>query len=164
MADSIKPGSILIESSARLPDSLQIENEPYSGGWKSVKNPDSAALDRAVREAGWTFFYLAGDVRANAFGAHVENTTRKAIQKILENLNPGKFNCLQIDKVASKRFLGLPYATVSAHWRHIQENMLLSRSQRLAERDRGKPTGAPVPISMVAPRVQERPAFVNTGH
>src|SRR3989304_4597955 len=36
------------------------------------------------------------------------------------------------------RFLGLPTGRVSAHSRHIQESMFLSRAQRLAEWNRAK--------------------------
>jgi hypothetical protein len=36
---------------------------------------------------------------------------------------------LEITRVSSKRFLGLPYASVSAHSRHIQENAFLLRAK-----------------------------------
>jgi hypothetical protein len=48
------------------------------------------------------------------------------------------FNCLEISQVAAKRFLGLPYVSVSAHWRHIQESPVLFHAERLAECDRLK--------------------------
>ena len=138
MANKIKAGSILIESSVRLPDSLQFESEQGSNGWRSVTKLEGSELDRKIRETGWTFFYLAGEVKASAFGRDTEKTTRKAIQKILANQKPEKFNCLEITQVASKHFLGLSYVSVSAHWRHIQESMFLCRAQRLAEWDRAK--------------------------
>src|SRR6267143_202211 len=50
----------------------------------------------------------------------------------------GKFNSLEITRVASKRFLGLPYASVSAHSRHIQENEFLLRAKDHQEWDRAK--------------------------
>ena len=57
-------------------------------------------------------------------------------QQILSKRNPGRFNSLQITNVASRRFLGVPYITAFAHWRHIQESMFLSRGKRLTEWDR----------------------------
>jgi len=35
------------------------------------------------------------------------------------------FNCLEVTGIVAKRFLGVPYATVSAHSRHIQQSCLL---------------------------------------
>jgi hypothetical protein len=40
---------------------------------------------------------------------------------------------LAISQVAAKRFLGLPYVTVAAHPRHIQESTFLFHAERLAE-------------------------------
>jgi hypothetical protein len=36
-----------------------------------------------------------------------------------------KFNCLEITQVVAKRFLWLPFVTVSARSRHIQESPVL---------------------------------------
>ena len=59
MTDKIKMGTILIEGGALLPDSLRFESEPYSKGWRLLKNLDGYGLDRKIRQAGWTFFYMA---------------------------------------------------------------------------------------------------------
>ena len=136
MADKIKVGAILIEEGALLPESLWLESDQYSNGWRRVKNLDGFGLHRRVHEAGWTFSYLAGKVKASVFGLDTEKTKRKAIQRVLGNLKSEKFNCLEITQVVLKRFLGLPYVSVSAHSRHIQKSMLLSRAQRLAPWDR----------------------------
>ena len=128
MEDTIKAGAILIEDGALLPESLGLESEPRSNGWRRVKNLDAVGLDRRVREAGWTFFYLAGEIKANVFGFDVEKTTRKATTRLLEILKSDKLNCLEITQVACKRFLGMPYVSVSGHARHIQGSMFLSRA------------------------------------
>ncbi|MBI3895901.1 MAG: hypothetical protein HY313_08205 [Acidobacteria bacterium] len=133
MADEIKVGAILIEEGALLPPSLQLESEQCSNGWRWVKNLDGYGLDRKVREAGWTFFSLAGEIKTSVFGLDVERATFKAIKRLLVNLKSEKLNCLEITQVVWKRFLGLPYVSVSAHSRHIQESMFLSRAKRFAE-------------------------------
>lgn len=56
MADEMKTRTILIEEGAPLPDSLRLERELYTEGWRSVKGLDDYGLDRKIREAGWTFF------------------------------------------------------------------------------------------------------------
>lgn len=129
MADKIKAGAILIEDGALLPESLWFESEQCSNGWRRVKNLDGYGLDRKIREAGWTFFFLAGEIKASVFGFDLEKTTQRAIKRLLANLKSDKLNCLEITQVVGKRFVGLPYVSVSAHPRHIQESMFLSRAE-----------------------------------
>ena len=57
MPDKIKMGSILIEGGALLPDSLRFESQPYSNGWKIVRNLDGFGLERKVRKAVELFLY-----------------------------------------------------------------------------------------------------------
>ena len=138
MADKIKTGTILIKEGAPLPESLRFESEPYSKGWRLVKDFDSRGLDRKIREAGWTFFFMAGDANATAVGSDLERTTRRAVKKVLASMKSDGLNCLEIGQVVVKRFLGLPYVAVSAHPRHIQESMFLFHAERPAEWDRAK--------------------------
>ncbi len=138
MEDKFKTGAILIEEGALLPESLRLESEVYSNGWRLVKNLDGYGLDRKIRAAGWTFFYMAAEVNATAIGSDLEKTKRKTIKRILANRKSAKFNCVEISQAATKRFLGLPYVSVSAHWRHIQESLVLFQADRLAEWNRAK--------------------------
>ena len=128
MADKIKAGAILIEAGALLPESLWLESELCSNGWRRVKNLDGVGLDRRVRDAGWTFFFLAGESKASVFGFDLEKTTHRATTRLLANLKSDKLNCLEITQVVWKRFLGMPYVSVSGHARHIQKSMFLSRA------------------------------------
>lgn len=131
MPDTIKTGTILIKEAALLPESLQFESEPYAKGWRLVKNLDGYGLDRKIRETGWTFFYLAGEIRATVFGFEGQKRVRGAVKRMLAKLKSEKFNSLEITRVASTRFLGVPYVSVSGHARHIQESMVLFHSTRL---------------------------------
>ena len=126
MADTIKPGTILITEGALLPESLLLESEPYGYGWRLVKNLDSRGLDKIIGQAGWDFFYTANVVETNAFGSDEKKTTRKAIQRIIANLKSKNFNCLEITRVTAKRSSGLLYVSVSAHSRRIQEGRAFS--------------------------------------
>ena len=138
MTDMITAGTILIADGALMPESLRFESEPYSNGWRAVKNLDGCGLDRKIGEAGWTFFYMAGEIKASVFGFDGEKALCRAVNRLLGSLQAEKFNCLEITHVAAKRFLGLPYVTVSAHQRHIQESMILFRAERPAAWDRRK--------------------------
>ena len=138
MADQISAGTILVKDGTPLPEGLQLESEPYSKGWRLVKNLGSSGLDRKLREARWTFFNMAGGVDATAVGFDLERMTRRAVKRVLASMKSERLNCLEIVQVAGKRFLGLPYVTVSARQRHIQESMFLFHAKRLAETDQAK--------------------------
>ena len=125
MPDTIKTGTILIKEGTLLPEVLRFESEPCAPGWRLVKNLDGYGLDRKIHEAGWTFFCLAGEIKATVFGFDEQKRVRGAVKRILANLKSEKFNSLEITRVATKRFLGVPYASVSARSRHIQESMFL---------------------------------------
>jgi hypothetical protein len=139
MAETINTGTILIKDGTFFPDALRFESEPCASGWRLVKNLDGYGLGRKISEAGWTFLWLAGEIRATVFGFSGQKTVRRAVKRILADLKQsGKFNSLEITRVASKRFLGFPYASVSAHSRHIQENAFLLRVKDHQEWDRAK--------------------------
>ena len=133
MAKKINTGTILIKEGTLLPEGLQLESEPYSKGWKLVKNLDGPGLDRKLCEARWTFFYVAGGVDATTVGFDLEKMTCRAVRSVLASMTSHRLNCLEIVQVDRKHFLGLPYVTVSGRQRHIQESMFLLHSKRLAE-------------------------------
>jgi hypothetical protein len=123
----MKTGTILIAEGTLLPEGLRFESEPCAPGWRFVKNLDASDVGRKIHEAGWTFFYMAGEINMTAFGFDEQKTVRRAVEHILANLNPEKSNSLQITRVASvasQRFLGVSYLTLTAHSRHIQESMV----------------------------------------
>ena len=138
MAAKMNAGTILIKEGALLPESLRLESEPYSKGWRLVKDMRGSEMDRQLFEAGWNLFYMAEELHAAAVGSDLEKTARWAVKKVIATMKPDKFNCVEITQVAAKRFLGLPYVTVSAHPRHIQESKVLFHLKRVAEWDRAK--------------------------
>jgi hypothetical protein len=128
MADEIKTGTVLIKDGALLPEALQIESEPCVPGWRLVKSPGGYVLDRKIREAGWTFFFQAGEIKSTVFGIDGEQMARRAIERILRDPKANKFNSLEIagvTAVGSERFPGVRFLTVAANPRHIQESLFL---------------------------------------
>ncbi len=134
MAETIKTGTILIKDGTSLPEALRFESEPCAPGWRSVINLDGYGLDRKIREAGWTFFCLAGEIKTIVFGFEGQRRVRKAVRRILARLKMERCNSLEITRVASKRLLGVPYVSVSARSRHIQESMFLFRAREAQDR------------------------------
>ena len=133
MTQAIDIGSLLVKAGTLLPESVQLESDSYLKGWSLVKNLGSSEMDRKLCAVGWTFFYMAGEVKAIAFGSDSEETTCRAVKKVIENMKSDKFNCLEISRVAAKSFLGLPYVTVAAHKRHIQEGLFLFHAKHIPE-------------------------------
>jgi hypothetical protein len=128
MAETIKAGTVLIKEGALLPEALQFESESCVWGWRLVKGLDGNALDRELHEAGWTFFFLANEIKTTVFGIDGEKMVRRAIERILGDPRSGRFNALEIMGVTSldsERFPLVHYVTVSAHSRHIQESLIL---------------------------------------
>lgn len=126
MSDAVKTGTIFIEPGTLMPKSLLVEGELYSSGWTSVRNLDRYQLDRAIKKTGWTFFYLAGEIKATVFGFDKQKTVRTAVKRLTTNVKAQHLNCLEITRVATNSFLGVPYASVTGHARHIQEGLVLS--------------------------------------
>jgi hypothetical protein len=136
MAHEITTGKILIRDNALLPIGLQLESERCAPGWRLVNNFDGCALNREIQKTGWTFFCLAGVIKASVFGMDRQKMVRRAIERILASLKSEKFNSLEITRVAfepSERFPLVRYVTVSAQSRHIQESLFLFRAQDLPQ-------------------------------
>jgi hypothetical protein len=111
-------------------------NESSIPGWRAVSSLDGYELGRKLRKANWNFFYLAGAIRVSAFGRVGKKTLQQAARGILVKLKgKGKeFNSLEITGVIAKRFLGVPFLSVTANSRHIQESFYLVPVQGLASR------------------------------
>lgn len=137
MADQMTIGTIFIEEGTSSPSSLKLESEPYSNGWRSIKNLNGCELDRRLRAVGWNLFSLA-QIKASVFGFNRERAVRRAVKRVLAKVKSDDFNALEISQVAVKRLLGLTYVAVSAYARHLQESMFLLDDKRFAELNRAR--------------------------
>lgn len=134
MPQEVQVGTILM---SEWPQSFGLESEPYSGNWSVVHAPDAFALDRKIRAAGWNFFFIASEVKVIVFGALGAKKIQHALNRILGKVSWQHFNGLEVTGLVAKRFLGLPYAIVSAHSRHVQQNCYLDGAEvrRSSQRD-----------------------------
>ena len=125
MHETINTGTVLFRDTTIFPEAFGCESDSYSPGWRSVKGLDGYGLDRKIQNAGWHFFYFAGENKVTVSGRAGEETMRKAIKRIQASLRLEKINSFEITRVAPKTFLGIPYTSVSFHLRNIQESMHL---------------------------------------
>ena len=128
--DAIKTGTILIERDATMPSSVLLEGAADANGWRSVSNFDANQLEIAIQQGGWTFFFMAGEIRITAFGWDKEQAARRAMEKVLSDVESQRCNCAEFTQVSAKSFLGMPYASVTAHSRHIQKSSAFAGYQQ----------------------------------
>jgi hypothetical protein len=126
---TLKVGTILIEERPRITKFLELESESCSGKWSVVRGLDGFALDRKIHAAGWNFFFMAAEVKVMFFGAPGTAKIKNALHQILAKVRLHNFNCLEVTGIAANRFLGVPYTTVSAHSRHIQQGWRLDGAE-----------------------------------
>jgi hypothetical protein len=121
----IEPGTILIEQGTRLPESLRLETGPNWDDWGTAAN-----LEKELDSAGWTLFFMAGEIKSSSFGFNKQNRVDAAVKRLIASAKRQKCNSLEIGSVSERSFLGVPYVSVSAHWRHIQKGLTFGGNGR----------------------------------
>jgi hypothetical protein len=136
MSEIYKTRTLFIREGTPLPTMPSMESEPFLAGWRMVKNLDREELKREIEGANWNFFYLAGEIRTIVFGPGGVGTLRRALKRIVakQEGQSFSFNSLEITKIASKWFLGIPITSVTAHSRHIQLGIALVPAKDLSGR------------------------------
>src|SRR5437899_6049152 len=143
-------GTLLIRENALLPAGLAVDSEVFLSGWRIVKNLDRSALTRKIEGANWNFFYLAGEIRATVLGRDRPGALCRAVKRVLAKQEGWKFNSLEITKAVSKRFLGIPFMSVTAHSRHIQQGIGLVTEKDCVLRIPAAPNGEGEPRQYAA--------------
>lgn len=125
MTDTITAGSIFVEQGTHLPGSLLLQNESSSHGWAAVSDARST-FEKRIQEEGWTFFFMAGEIKAAVFGFDRQKALRAALKRLIRDVKSQHCNSLEIASVMSESFLRVPYVSVSAYSRHLQKGMFFS--------------------------------------
>jgi hypothetical protein len=125
MAETVQVGTILMKEWPGMTQLLGLESEPCSGEWSLLKLLDGVALDRKIHAAGWNFFFIAAEVKVMFWGSVGAVKIQNALQRILTKVKQQQFNGLEVTGIVAKRFLGVPYAVVTAHSRHVQQSCYL---------------------------------------
>jgi len=129
MPPTVQVGTILMKQWPQMTQRLGLESEPCSGEWSLLKILDGFALDRKVQAAGWNCFFMAGEVKVMFFGSLGAGKIQDAVKRILEKVRPQQFNGLEVTGIVARRFLGVPYAVVTAHSRHLQQSCYLESAE-----------------------------------
>lgn len=127
---TIQVGTVLMKEWPGMPQLIGFETEPGFGEWSVVKVPDAFTLDRKIHAAGWNFFFMAAEVKAMFFGSFTASKVRSALKRIATKVNRQNFNSLEITAIVARHFLGIPYVSVSAHSRHLQQSCYLESTEK----------------------------------
>ena len=129
MPSTVQVGTILMKEWSGMPQLIGFETEPGLGEWIIVKVPDAFTLDRKINAAGWNFFFIAMEVKTMFFGSLKAAKVRRALNRILAKVEAQHFNGLEVTAIVARHFFGVPYVTVSAHSRHIQQSCNLDSAE-----------------------------------
>jgi hypothetical protein len=83
-------------------------------------------IKKAIHEEGWTFFFMAGEIKATVFGFDRQKALRIALKQLITDVKSQHCNSIEITRIMGKSFLGVPYVSVSAHPRHLQRGVIFS--------------------------------------
>jgi hypothetical protein len=122
MTDRIRVGTMLIADGTHTPESLVVDTERYSAGWSSITGSTSVQLGKEIENAGWAFFYMAGEIRTSGFGLSDQSRTARAVAHLINAVRRENCNCLEITQMRRRSVLGLSYTSLVAHARHIQRS------------------------------------------
>ena len=144
MSEKNSSPTIFIRVNTLLPPGLALESEAFLPGWSAVTNLDGRELGCKIAHANWNYFYLAGAISATVLGREGLPALRRAVKSVLAKQKNQNFNSLEITRITSRRLLGVPYLSISAHSRHIQESMYLVSAKDFRLRDPATTTSAPL--------------------
>ena len=147
MPNTIQAGTMLVKQSTLL-QSLGVQSEIYSENWRSLGTLESSGLDRKVRAAGWNLFFMAGELRTVVPAWGGQNTLRRGVKRLLAQTRLQHFNCLEVSHILRKHFLGIPYVSIAAHPRHIQEGCQIHSIEQRAQ-DAVPMHGDPADIAVI---------------
>ena len=77
-----------------------------------------------------TFFFMAGEIKARAYGFDREKSVRGAVSRLIAKVKTQNCNCIEITRITHNRFLSIPCVSVYAHARHVQKGFAFSGSRR----------------------------------
>src|ERR1041385_5664659 len=66
--------------------------------------------------------YSCSSEKSEEFGFLGAARIQRALTRILARVKQQHFNSIEVTGIVARRFLGVPYVTVSAHSRHMQQS------------------------------------------
>ena len=132
----IAPGVILIEPHAPRPRCFEADRDSNPSGWTSIRYALTPhQLEKELSATGWTFFFMAGAIRTTALAFNPSKALNSALKRVIRAVKQQQCNCLQIESLETRSFLGVPYLSMSVRSRHIQRGTAFAGSSLGARTD-----------------------------
>jgi hypothetical protein len=123
----ITSGTLLIAGDAPRPRCFEVDAGLYPNAWMPVRQTlTPRQLEKELSAAGWTFFFMAGPIRAKALGFNRDKTIDAALKRGIEATRELGSNCLQIESLETRSFLGIASVRMWIRPRHIQRGTLFA--------------------------------------
>src|SRR5690349_14236165 len=100
MTGAITAGQVLVAGGIHLPNSLQMQSDSDSNGWAVIREA-GATFEKTIEDAGWTFFFMAGEITAKVFGFDRQRSLRVALQRLIANAKSQHCNSIEITQVVT---------------------------------------------------------------
>ena len=129
---------MMVYQSAIL-QSLTVESEPYfqelelDGDCRELRLSIAEFETRGGTCSSWPAKFKTV---VPAWGGR--DTLRRGVKRLLARTRLQHFNCLEVTDIRRKYFLGIPYLSISANPRHIQEGSQMQSSAQRAQPDGGE--------------------------
>ena len=120
---NLSAGTLLIAPGTPLPAMWLAGTGSVARGWQHLINTGD---DDELAGAGWSFFFMAGTISTTALGSSGSKRLDAALARLIKAVALQKCNCLEIDYVGMHSFLGIAYARILGHARHIQKGPIFS--------------------------------------
>ena len=127
-------GTILIRENTVLPASLALESEAFLPNWRIVREIDVYGLGREIEDHIGTSSIWPEQSRQSSSAMENPDPCAQQSGQILAKRAGQKWKALEITGVFARRFLGIPFLSVAANCRHIQESLCLNPGREAAAR------------------------------
>ena len=145
----VMPGSVLIQRDA-LPVAapclrcFQVDATcPHD--WLSARHDlNPGELENELAAAGWRFIHRS-PLRTMVFGFNRTRMIQVALKRIIAMVRRQRCNCLEVDDLTTRSFLGVRFVSISARVRHLQPDAALQVRSIDAQARTGRAYGNPRP-------------------
>jgi hypothetical protein len=122
MKDGLHVGTMLIQDGTRMPATVVVRTNRCLADWSHIIGSTSAQLGREIEKAGWTLFYMAGEIRRSGFGFNDDSRAARALGRLIDAVKLENCNGIEITQIRQRSFFGLRSTSLIAHARHIQKS------------------------------------------
>jgi hypothetical protein len=119
--------TVLTRVTAELPNSLRIKTEDFQEGWSFVTSGDLHRVDKAVRDCGWHFIWIAESSQRGGVGPTEQVAMASALRLALRRVSPG-FNAANIDSIVITKYPWFFIAKIKVYPCQIQQGAVLQIS------------------------------------